>query len=83
MRRAVLALAAAATPLAAMASEGSKYSITPVEKAACMTDAIRLCRHTYPDEDRLLGCMRGNMTNLSLVCSVAFKAGLKKRGISL
>lgn len=80
---AALAIVMFAAPAVVGAAEDNKYSISSVEKAACMTDAVRLCSHTYPDQDKLLGCMRSNVPNLSMVCSVAFKAGLKKRGIAL
>lgn len=64
-------------------AEDNKYNITPLEKAACSADAVRLCSHTYPDQDKLLDCLRSNVRSLSLVCSVAFKAGLKRRKIPL
>ena len=68
---------------ASPAASDNKYEISPVEKAACTTDAIRLCSQTYPDQDRLMDCLRSNIPNLSLVCAVAFKAGMKKRGLHL
>ena len=82
MARSLIIAAVLLSVTTAMAQE-NKYSISAVEKAACTADAMRLCSHTYPDEDRLLGCMRGHVTDLSLVCSVTFKAGLKKRGMTL
>lgn len=82
--RTAMALAAAIGLLSfAAAAQEDKYKITPVEKAACATDAIRMCAHTYPDEDRLLECMRGHVRDLSLVCSATFKAGLRRRNIPL
>ena len=82
-RLAPLAVIAIMLSCPAAKAEDNKYNITPIEKAACSADAIRLCSHTYPDQDRLLACLRTNIRSLSLVCSVAFKAGLKRRGISL
>ena len=82
MHRALIA-AIVILPVASAAAQDNRYSITAVEKAACTADAMRLCSHTYPDEDRLLGCMRGHVSDLSLVCSITFKAGLKRRGITL
>lgn len=70
-------------PVASATAQENRYGITAVEKAACTADAMRLCSHTYPDEDRLLSCMRGHVSDLSLVCSVTFKAGLKRRGMTL
>ncbi len=78
-----LITAAVVLPITAATAQENRYAITAVEKAACTADAMRLCSHTYPDEDRLLGCMRGHVTDLSLVCSITFKAGLKKRGMTL
>lgn len=83
IRLALLAVTTIMLSGPASGAEENKYSITPIEKAACSADAIRLCSHTYPDQDRLLGCLRTNIRSLSLVCSVAFKAGLKRRGIPL
>ena len=70
-------------PVASAAAQDNRYNITAVEKAACTADAMRLCSQTYPDEEKLLGCMRSNVSSLSLVCSVTFKAGMKRRGMSL
>lgn len=81
-RLAVLAVFASLA-FRSVAAEENKYNITPLEKAACSADALRLCSHTYPDQDKLLDCLRTNIRSLSLVCSVAFKAGLKRRKIAL
>ena len=83
MRALLIATMATVVPLSVAAAEENKFQITSVEKAACASDAVRLCSHTYPDEDRLLGCMRGHVPDLSLVCSVTFKAGLKRRNMPL
>ena len=74
-----------ATPLAAQMlgtpapQAEDKYHVTSQEKAACSSDAIRLCMHTYPDEDRLLVCMKQNRDALSAACRVAFDAGVRRR----
>ena len=60
-------------------AESDKYHITPAEKAACTSDAVRLCMEAYPDEDRLLSCMKQNRDALSAVCRVAFDAGTRRR----
>ena len=67
-----------AIPLSSLALD-DKYHITPEEKAACSSDALRLCSNTYPDEDRLFSCMKENRASLSAVCRVAFDAGRKRR----
>ena len=82
-RLALLAVISILVSRPAAAAEDNKYNITSLEKAACSADAIRLCSHTYPDQDKLLECLRENLRSLSLVCSVAFKAGLKRRKIPL
>ncbi len=55
--------------------------ITPAEKAACTQDATRLCSGTYPDEARLLECMKANRAALSAACGTAFDAGVRRRGL--
>ena len=67
-----------AVPVSSFATV-DKYHITEAEKAACSSDAVRLCFDSYPDEDRLLLCMKQNHAALSPVCRVAFDAGAKRR----
>ena len=56
-----------------------KYKITNAEKAACSMDAVRLCSDAYPNEDRLLACMKANHEALSSICRVAFDEGVRRR----
>ncbi len=56
-----------------------KYKVTNAEKAACTADAIRLCMDAYPNEEKLIGCMKSNRDSLSTTCRVAFDAGIKRR----
>ena len=63
-------------------AQGDTFHITPEEQAACMDDATRLCSAAYPDETKLLTCMRQNMHSLTGNCAVVFKAGLKRRHMS-
>ena len=58
-----------------------KYQLTEAERTACTPDAERLCAASYPDEDKLMGCMKANKKALSATCAVAFNAGLKRRGL--
>lgn len=60
----------------------NKYHITPEEQAACQDDATVLCSYAYPDEDKLLECMRKNRSQLSEVCLRAFDAGLRRRHLT-
>ena len=73
---AVAALLAFGGPVRAQVD---KYHVTPEEQAACEGDATLLCSHTYPDEDRLIDCMRRNRAHLTAVCRTTFEAGLKRR----
>ena len=70
----LLLLAAAATP-------GDVYKLTAAEKAACTQDAARLCADTYPDEQKLLVCMKANRASLSSACLPSFDAGMARRGL--
>lgn len=65
----------------APAQPGDPYHITPDEKAACTQDATRLCPSAYPDERRLITCMKANRSSLSAACLAAFDAGIKRRGL--
>jgi hypothetical protein len=67
----------------AMAAPVDKFNITPQEQAACVEDAISFCSATFPDEDKLLACMKVNREKLSTGCSIAFTTGLRKRHLSL
>lgn len=58
------------------------YRITAAEKAACTSDAIALCASAYPNESRLLSCMRSNRSLLSAGCAIVFDAGLKRRRLN-
>ena len=60
-------------------AQTDRYHVTPAEKAACTSDAVRLCIQTYPDENALLDCMKANREQLSPTCRVAFDAGVKRR----
>ena len=68
-----------AQTLPSPAQQPDKYRVTAQEKAACTSDAIRLCMHTYPDEDKLLACMKQNRDGLTATCRIAFDAGVKRR----
>ena len=78
MFAALLLVAATATGIA---SPADPLRITPAEKAACTQDATRLCSGTYPDEARLLECMKANRAALSAACGTAFDAGVRRRGL--
>ena len=63
------------------ATPADPLHVTPAEKAACTQDAMRLCSGAYPDEEKLLGCMKVNRGALSASCGTAFDAGVRRRGL--
>ena len=67
------------SPSFAASAAADKLHVTDQEKAACAEDAIRLCISAYPDEGKLISCMRSNRSQLSPNCLVVFNAGLKRR----
>ncbi len=74
----ILSVLAWAIPCVAWAA-GDQFHVTDREKAACTEDAVRLCMSTYPDEGKLLSCMKANRASLSPTCLAAFDAGVKRR----
>lgn len=77
--RAWVTLTIAAASIAPAAAANDRFHVTDAEKAACTSDAVRFCYGTYPDELKLLSCMKQNRTVLSETCRVAFDAGVKRR----
>ena len=62
--------------------DGGKYHITAEEQSACGQDAYSYCSSAYPDEDRLLLCMRQNRESLSQGCRIVFDEGVKRRHLN-
>ncbi|UDL96183.1 hypothetical protein LGH83_08390 [Lichenihabitans sp. PAMC28606] len=60
-------------------AEISKYDITDAEKAACQDDVMAFCRDDFPDEDKILACMKLNKANLTTSCRTVFNAGMNRR----
>lgn len=83
----VLCLATCAVPLRLAAAERllppliDKYHVTPQERAACASDAVRFCAYAYPDEDALIVCMKANRPQLSNRCVAVLDAGLRRRNL--
>ena len=46
---------------------------TPQQRAACASDAFRLCASDIPDATRVESCLRRNQSDLSPVCRSAFQ----------
>ena len=78
MRRFVVLVVVVGSMSPAFAST-DRFHVTDAEKAACTSDAVRYCFGTYPDETKLLGCMKQNRSVLSDMCRNAFDAGVKRR----
>lgn len=56
-----------------------KFQITAEEMSACGSDAIALCSSAYPDEEKLLYCMKLNRVSLSATCRPVFESGIRRR----
>ena len=72
---------AASTP--SFAAEEDKYSITPQEHTACDGDVVSLCSADFPDQDKVIGCMKAKQQQLSATCRTTFRAGMRRRHIPL
>jgi hypothetical protein len=73
------ALAAVVGVSPAAFAQSDPYHITANEKAACTSDAVRLCMDAYPDEHKLISCMASNRASLSGTCLAVFDAGVRRR----
>jgi hypothetical protein len=58
-------------------SQSAQAQHTPAERAACQTEAFRLCTHAMPDRDRVRACLRQNMPRLNSLCRGALQRGRK------
>ena len=83
MKAAILPIAMVLMPLGAASAAPDKFGITAEEHAACDADAISLCADTYPNEDKLLACMRASRSRLSPECLSVFTVGMKRRHLPL
>ena len=46
-------------------------------KVACLSDVIRLCRSSMPDEDKVRGCMTDKKALVSKSCAEFYPGGSK------
>jgi hypothetical protein len=53
---------------------------TPEQRAACESDAMRLCGQFVPDVQRITACMQQNRRYLSPRCRAVFTASRRGRG---
>jgi hypothetical protein len=52
---------------------------TPEQRAACESDAMRLCQQFVPDVQRITSCMTENRRYLSARCRAVFEGAAKRK----
>jgi hypothetical protein len=67
-----LLIAAAATLLCATSAVPQENQGTPEQRAACTSDAFRLCSSYIPDATKVETCLRQNKSSLSNACRSVF-----------
>ena len=53
--------------------QGSLFTGTPEEQAACAPDASRFCKDEIPDTFRVLACLQEHRTKLRKACQQVLK----------
>ena len=53
---------------------------TPEQRAACASDAFRLCSSYIPDHTRIESCLRYKKSELSAACRSVFEQGAARMG---
>jgi hypothetical protein len=76
MQRSIV-LAVTLCVLASSRPADAQSTSTPAERAACQTEAFRLCTHAIPDRDRVRACLRQNMPRLNSLCRGALQRSRK------
>jgi hypothetical protein len=66
-------IAAAATFLCATSAFAQENHGTPEQRAACTSDAFRLCSGYIPDATKIEYCLRQNKSDLSDACRSVFE----------
>ena len=66
-------IAAAATFLCATSAFAQENHGTPEQRAACTSDALRLCSSYIPDATKIEFCLRQNKSDLSDACRSVFE----------
>lgn len=68
----VLGLMTASFPATSFAAKVATTSdVTPEERAACTSDAFRLCSSAIPSVDRVVACLKSEKAKLSPLCRAA------------
>jgi hypothetical protein len=70
-----LCIAVAATLFCATSALAQENNGTPEQRAACMSDAFRLCSSYIPDATMIESCLRQNKSALSNACRSVFEQG--------
>ena len=70
-----LLIAAAATCLCATSAFAQGNYGTPEQRAACTSDAFKLCSSNIPDATKVESCLRQNKSGLSNACRSVFEQG--------
>ena len=70
-----LLIAAAATCLCATSAFAQENHGTPEQRAACTSDAFKLCSSNIPDATKVESCLRQNKSGLSNACRSVFEQG--------
>ncbi len=70
-----LFIAAAATFLCATSAFAQENRGSPEQRAACTSDAFRLCSSYIPDATKVEYCLRQNKSDLSDACRSVFEKG--------
>jgi hypothetical protein len=70
-----LFIAAAAMLLCATSAFAQENHGTPEQRAACTSDAFRLCSSYIPDATKVEACLRQHKSGLSNACRSVFDQG--------
>lgn len=70
-----LFIAAAATFLCATSAFAQENHGTPEQRAACTSDAFRLCTSYIPDATKVETCLRQSKSGLSTACRSVLEQG--------
>ena len=70
-----LLIVAAATCLCATSAFAQGNYGTPEQRAACASDAFKLCSSNIPDAAKVETCLRQNKSGLSNACRSVFEQG--------
>jgi hypothetical protein len=70
-----LVIAVAATLLCATSGFAQENDGTPEQRAACTSDAFKLCSSYIPDATMVETCLRQNKSGLSSACRSVFEQG--------